>query len=537
MLHEKLARLVIVSVICCVLRESLAQGAHTLETKVSLLLREEPENPKCFAEGWRDLTCFWEEDKETASSPDHYTFTYTYLNEKSNSCNVTSWPAVGGKQLFLCRLSYTQCFVPLDVQVQRDGQLIHNRSFFMDLVFLLDPPANLTVSSTDQQGQLRVNWRPPLLKYIKDNMMYEVSYAPVGSHVGKVEEVLASSELILRDLKPGTRYQVSVRVKLDGISYSGYWSAWATPVFMETLPAVLDPLILSLSIIISVILTLLSLTVLLYYRRFLLKKVWPVIPTPDSKFQGLFTVYGGDFKEWLGNSNRGLWLAPAFFYSYELPAPVEVLSEISLGPPLPTSALHPKASEAPAEGRDEEGEDEDDKRLDSEIVEEATWRESKNDQWLMEQLRSFQQHPTPRSQSSLLESQDTYVTLNTRHPSGSTDEPLNDILEETLPLEVLFAAGRSSSESRSDLGSLQQSSGSGRLSSQSSFEYPNHTWPPKGPGYTYMGVADSGISMDYSPMSSSRIDFLGKGPVYTNEYKNQIPAPHRRAIMAGQPIY
>ena len=49
--------------------------------------------------------------------------------------------------------------------------------------------------------------------------------------------MLASSELVLRDLQPGTRYQVSVRVKLDGVSYSGYWSAWAAPAFTETLPA------------------------------------------------------------------------------------------------------------------------------------------------------------------------------------------------------------------------------------------------------------------------------------------------------------
>lgn len=53
----------------------------------------------------------------------------------------------------------------------------------------------------------------------------------------QVEVARASSELILRGLQPGTNYKVRVRVKLDGISYNGYWSAWSDPEFMETLPA------------------------------------------------------------------------------------------------------------------------------------------------------------------------------------------------------------------------------------------------------------------------------------------------------------
>lgn len=220
-------------------------------------------------------------------------------------------------------------------------------------------------------------------------------------------------------------------------------------------------------------------------------------------------------------------MRPAYFYSEEFPAPLEVLSEVSLGPALPSSALPPKASEALGE---EEDEDKKLKKVDSALME--GWREPPQEHWLMDQLQAIHQHPAPRTQSSLLESHDAYVTLNAQNHSG--EEPLDDILEETLPLHVLFASGRTSSESRSDLGSLQQSSGSGRLSSQSSFEYPNHTWPPKGPGYTYMAVADSGVSMDYSPMSSSKIDDIGKGVIYTNEYKNEIPA-HRRPI--GTPIH
>ena len=136
----------------------------------------------------------------------------------------------------------------------------------------------------------------------------------------------------------------------------------------------------------------------------------------------------------------------------------------------------------------------------------------------MEQLRAFHRLTVPSSQSSLLESQDAYVTLDAQQQASmEVGEHLDDIMEESSPMEVLFA----SSESRSDLGSMQRSSGSGRLSSGSSLEYPNHTWPPKGPGYTYMAVADSGVSMDYSAMSSGCINLVGKTLVY-NEYKNEI---------------
>jgi len=167
------------------------------------------------------------------------------------------------------------------------------------------------------------------------------------------------------------------------------------------------------------------------------------------------------------------------------------------------------------------------------------WRETPHDHWLMEQLRAFHRLPAPSSQASLQESQDTYVTLNAQQQPSTEEEHLDDIMEEGSPLEVLFASqggGATSLESRSDLGSMQQSSGhsgSGRLSSGSSYEYPNHTWPPKGPAYTYMAVADSGVSMDYSPMSSSRINDAGKTSVY-NEYKNEIWS-EPRPVLTRQP--
>uniref|UniRef100_A0A3Q3Q0X1 Erythropoietin receptor n=1 Tax=Monopterus albus TaxID=43700 RepID=A0A3Q3Q0X1_MONAL len=520
--------LALYALFCAMGASSIVHRSREFDKKVSLLLKEEPQNPKCFAEGLKDFTCFWEEDEERAGPVDQYTFTYTYQNENSSSCPLIVLPAAGGKRRFVCHLDRTQLFVQMDIEVHREGRLIHNRSLHIELVFLLDSPANVTVSTTGQQGQLNVSWVPPPLKYMDDSMMYEVNYTVADSHVGQVEEVRASSEVILRGLRPGTGYRVQVRVKLDGISYGGYWSAWSEPVFMETLPADVDPLIMSLTLIISFVLIVLSLTVLVSHHRFLIKKVWPTIPTPDSKFQDLFTIYGGDFEEWLGDTNGILWLIPANAFSEEHPSPLEVLSELSLCPSLPSPSLPPKASRAVPTNRNEDGVKKglDDveplERGDSAVTE--GWSTAPHDPWLMDRLRALHQHQLPCSQSSLLESQDAYVTLSTNEHSGQ--ERLDDSLDESMPLEVLFSSKPTVlCESHSDLGSVQQSSGSGRLSSQSSFEYPNQGWMPRGPGYTYMAVADSGVSMDYSPMS--RADDIGKVVIYSNDYKNEIPAQRR----------
>ncbi|KAM6965863.1 erythropoietin receptor [Tautogolabrus adspersus] len=525
---------------CAMLTASIVQGAQYFENKVSTLLKEVPENPKCFAEGRKDFTCFWEEDEERAGSLDQYSFTYTYQNEHSNSCPLRVLHAAGGKRLFMCHLNRTQMFVQMDIEVLREGTLIHNRSLLVELVFLLDPPANVTVSRPGHQGQLNVSWVPPPLKYMDDSMMYEVSYATADSHVWQVDVAKASSKMILRGLQPSTNYKVRVRVKLDGISYNGYWSAWSDPVYMETLPAELDLLIVSLTLIISFILIVVSLTMLLYHRRFLVKKIWPNIPTPDCKFQGLFTVYGGDFEEWLGQSNGGLRLTRGFFNSEECPSPLEVLSELSLCPSLPSPPLPPKASRALAPGAQDNMDVKKrlEKRETAEMVDSAGMEGSRaapHDHWLMDCLRALQQDTIPSSQSSLLESQDAYVTLSANNCSNN--EHLDDILEEASPLEALFASRKTvSSESHSDLGSVQQSSGSGRLSSQSSFEYPNHTWMPGVPAEcTYMAVADSGVSMDYSPMS--RADDIGKMVIYANEYKNDIPAHVRPFLLRQHPFH
>uniref|UniRef100_K7FUB1 Erythropoietin receptor n=1 Tax=Pelodiscus sinensis TaxID=13735 RepID=K7FUB1_PELSI len=104
----------------------------------------------------------------------------------------------------------------------------------------------------------------------------------------------------------------------------------------------LDPLILSLSLILVLILVLLALFALLTHRRFLKKKMWPVIPSPEPKFEGLFTLYKGNFQLWLGQRNAYLWWSRNPGYMEEQPSLLEVLSEDSKGegpvPPLPPKA-------------------------------------------------------------------------------------------------------------------------------------------------------------------------------------------------------
>ncbi|XP_053466856.1 erythropoietin receptor [Ictalurus furcatus] len=518
-------------VLCALSLALITDAGETFESKVLQLLRDEPENIKCFSETLRDFTCFWEEEKKNSYLGQHsFTFIYQYQNENSSECAVSELRIQGpsGKRLFFCNIPKTQHFAPLQLRVFQGGRELYNRRLFIDHAVLLDPPANLTVVSTGKQGELNVSWLPPAVKYIDDSLMYEIRYVAQGSPMRK-EIVKASTKFTLRSLQASSKYKVLVRVKPDGITYDGYWSAWSDPEFGTTTPS--DPLIVVLVLIISLILILLSLTMLLSHHKFLLKKLWPEIPSPEHKFPGLFTIYKGDFQEWLGHCNGSRW--PVYMYTEELPSSLEVLSEVSQ-PPMTshTSTQRPETTHRAADFLREEPQaiEGADNQLETGLI--VQWQEPPHSHWLMEQLRTFQEHPEVLSRSSLLESQDTYVTLNQNSQRGRGEVQRDDSFEESLPLQVLFAIKESSlmAASDSDIGSLPQCSGSGRLSSQSSLEYPNHTWPPKGPGYTYMAVADSGVSMDYSPMSFSRITDMGNGTIYANEYKNDIPG-HKRPLI------
>ncbi|CAG5897370.1 unnamed protein product [Menidia menidia] len=116
--------------LCAMGTASTFRGAGGFEKKTSILLREEPENPKCFAEGRNDFVCFWEEDEERAGSVDQYAFTYNYQNENSSTCPLRVLPAAGGKKLFVCHLNRIQMFVQMEAD---DKQLLQPAVDTMEL--------------------------------------------------------------------------------------------------------------------------------------------------------------------------------------------------------------------------------------------------------------------------------------------------------------------------------------------------------------------------------------------------------------------
>lgn len=224
-------------------------------------------------------------------------------------------------------------------------------------------------------------------------------------------------------------------------------------------------------------------------------------------------------------TSGGLWLSAAAFSHHDHLSPPEVLSDLtlcSLLPPPPSSVETTKPPRGSVVRTPTTATTTDNNvairgSFGRELLEKSP--SVQHDHLLMDRLHMFhqnqKQNPVPCSQSSLLESQDTYVTLSV--PPHSQADRLEGVVEEA---QLFTSKNPAFCDTYSDMGSVPQSSGSGRLSSQSSFEYPNSAWKAK--GYTYMAVADSGVSMDYSPMS--RIDDTAKTIIYANDavYKNEM---------------
>ncbi|XP_020647357.3 erythropoietin receptor isoform X1 [Pogona vitticeps] len=322
-------------------------GAH-FNSKVTFLLAKEPLDPKCFTQQLEDLTCFWETSEPATEQNSQATYTFAYKFQEDTStktCNLTVTHTTLNKTCYICFFPRqdVSAFSPMEINIfdaRLPNNTLHSRDIYVEKLIFLDPPSNLSLQPLESARQVNLSWLPPPVAHMGNNLRYEVAISPKGYKTRQVESITGQTYYLMY-LKSGTHYTFSVRVKASGASYDGYWSAWSETTSVE-IPNDLDPLILTLSVILVLIVLLLAFITLMSNRRFLKKKMWPVIPTPEHEFKDLFTIYKGNFQLWMGHQNIYLWWSHNPLYLEEQPFMVEILSDCDgrkvddpLPPPLP----------------------------------------------------------------------------------------------------------------------------------------------------------------------------------------------------------
>ncbi|XP_066473010.1 erythropoietin receptor [Tiliqua scincoides] len=324
------------------------ERAESLDTafnsKAARLLTEERLDPKCFTQQLDDLACFWEtsEPPRKGENQTMYIFRYKFEDETIlKHCNLTVEYTVRNTTRYTCIFprSYIAAFVALEVQVfdgHAPNSSLYARTIWVDQLVFLDPPSNLTVQLMEMPGQLNVSWHPPYLEYMGPSIQYEVMVTREGFKAWRLDIPIGQTSCLIKNLKGQSRYTFAVRAKPDGISYNGFWSAWSQTVTV-VIPSGLDPLILTLSVVLVLIILLLAFITMMSNRRFLKKKIWPVIPTPEHEFKDLFTIYKGNFQLWLGHQSTYLWWSQNPLHLEDQPFLVEIVSECDshkmVGPP------------------------------------------------------------------------------------------------------------------------------------------------------------------------------------------------------------
>lgn len=457
------------------------------ESKAALLASRGSEELLCFTQRLEDLVCFWEEAANSGMGF-NYSFSYQLEGESRKSCRLHQAPTVRGSVRFWCSLptADTSSFVPLELQVtEASGSPRYHRVIHINEVVLLDAPAGLLARRAEEGSHVVLRWLPPPGAPMTTHIRYEVDVS-AGNRAGgtqRVEVLEGRTECVLSNLRGGTRYTFAVRARMAEPSFSGFWSAWSEPASLLT-ASDLDPLILTLSLILVLISLLLTVLALLSHRRALRQKIWPGIPSPENEFEGLFTTHKGNFQLWLLQRDGCLWWSPSSPFPEDPPAHLEVLSERRWG-----------VTQAGDAGAEDKG-----PLLEPVGSERAQDTYLVLDEWLL-----------PRCPCS----------ENLSGPGDSVDPATMD-------------EGSETSSCPSDLASKPRPEGT----SPSSFEYtildPSsqllcpRALPPELPPtpphlkYLYLVVSDSGISTDYSSGGSQGVHGDSSDGPYSHPYENSL---------------
>ncbi|XP_053907833.1 erythropoietin receptor [Cuculus canorus] len=303
------------------------------------LLSQELQLPKCFSRALHDLNCFWDSDDPPGPGTPPLRLQFRLEGDPWQLCPLAVAPRGGNGSRYWCSLppNATIAFVPLELRVlpPPPAPPLYQRTLYLDQVVLLGPPQNVSAVPEGARGGLCVRWQPPPSPYLESSLAYEVTLQAAGGPPRTVGVPPGRREQRVGALPGSTRFLARVRARPDGLSYSGFWSAWSGAATAATGPDV-DPVTLGLSCLLAALLLGLGVLGLLGHRRALQEKLWPPVPGPEREFEGLFSAYGGNFQLWLCQGVGAPWAPPELD---ELPSAVEEVGGLG-GPPVVMSHRH-----------------------------------------------------------------------------------------------------------------------------------------------------------------------------------------------------
>ncbi|XP_073510381.1 erythropoietin receptor [Phyllobates terribilis] len=313
----------------------------SLLNDVSSVIGNKSVLPLCFTTTIFDLTCFWGSGRSDSSS---YTFHYK-LDGETETCKLKTVAAHNGTWWHVCQFPVGKVALysadPYHVTVTDNWE---NSSFRRNCrpedVVYLEPIVNIIVKEQSKPLGLLIIFEVTNISMLSNSMMYEVRYTRDESSVPKTERFQKVPvqqgyvKLFLYGVIKGAEYTLSVRAKADEF-YDGYWSHWADDVHIKI--SNVDVQYIILYVICGLIPVAAIILITTCQRRFLKKKVWPKVPSPEHHFKELYTTHKGNFKLWLDQTDSYLmWISRNIYHEGPI-STLEVLSELPIPPPLPST--------------------------------------------------------------------------------------------------------------------------------------------------------------------------------------------------------
>ncbi|XP_077118027.1 erythropoietin receptor isoform X2 [Ranitomeya variabilis] len=315
---------------------------------VSSVIEDQSVLPWCFTTALFDLTCFWESGRSDAFS---YTFQYEF-DGKTEICNLMTVAAPNGTWWHVCQFPEDKVHFfsadPYPITVTDNWRnSSFSRNCTTEKVVYLEPIVNITVKEQSKPLGLLITLHVTNISMLFNSLMYEVKYTRDESSLQKtemftnVEAQQGYVKLFLYGVINGAEYTLSVRAKAYQ-DFNGYWSQWSKDIHIKI--SNVDVLYIILYVICGLIPIVALILITAYQRRFLKKKVWPKIPSPEHHFKELYTTHKGNFMLWVDQTDSYLnWISRNIYHEGPI-STLEVLSELPMPPPLPSSQPAPKDS-------------------------------------------------------------------------------------------------------------------------------------------------------------------------------------------------